>query len=94
MPKSLARGISALFRAADKFSKQQSLQTREGTSKRKGAFMIGPALARELIEMFLKAGFCGAIRRERMAAKVKALETPQVGNCTCLLSKAGAPSLK
>jgi ribose 5-phosphate isomerase RpiB len=42
---------------------------------------MGPALAWELIETFLKAGFSGAIRHERRAAKVKALEALQVCDC-------------
>jgi len=46
-----------------------------------GGKVIGSALAWELIETFLKAGFSGAIRHERRAAKVKALEALQFGNC-------------
>ena len=46
-----------------------------------GGKVIGSALAWELIETFLKAGFSGAIRHERRAAKMKALEALQFGNC-------------
>ena len=46
-----------------------------------GGQVIGPALAWELIETFLKARFSGAERHERRVAKVKALETLPVSNC-------------
>jgi ribose 5-phosphate isomerase B len=39
-----------------------------------GGQVIGPALAWELIETFLKARFSGAERHQRRINKVKALE--------------------
>jgi len=40
--------------------------------------VIGPALAWELIETFLKARFSGAVRHQRRIDKVKALEKHEV----------------
>ena len=45
-----------------------------------GERVIGPALARELIETFLTAHFSGAPRHERRLAKVQALENQEVGS--------------
>jgi ribose 5-phosphate isomerase B len=42
-----------------------------------GGQVIGPALAWELIETFLKARFSGAVRHQRRVEKVKALETQE-----------------
>jgi ribose 5-phosphate isomerase B len=46
-----------------------------------GGQVIGQALARELIETFLKARFSGAERHQRWEEKVRALENLQVGQC-------------
>jgi ribose 5-phosphate isomerase B len=43
-----------------------------------GGQVIGPALAWELIETFLKARFSGAERHQRRVDKVKALEMHEV----------------
>jgi ribose 5-phosphate isomerase B len=45
-----------------------------------GGKVIGPALAWELIETFLKARFSGAPRNQRRVDKVKALEVYEVAH--------------
>ena len=46
--------------------------------QRMDRWLIGPALAWELIQMFLKARFSGAIRHQRRVDKVSALEIQPV----------------
>jgi ribose 5-phosphate isomerase B len=65
----------------DVFSAHQGVEDDDMNVFCLGGKVIGSALAWELIETFLKAGFSGAIRHERRAAKVKALEALQFGNC-------------
>jgi ribose 5-phosphate isomerase B len=45
-----------------------------------GGNVIGPALAWELIETFLKARFSGAVRHQRRVDKMKALEMHPIGH--------------
>ena len=60
----------------DVFSAHQGVEDDDVFSL--GGQVIGPALAWELIETFLKARFSGAIRHQRRVEKVKALEIHEV----------------
>jgi ribose 5-phosphate isomerase B len=63
----------------DVFSAHQGVEDDNKNVFCLGERVIGPALARELIETFLAAHFSGAPRRERRLAKVQALEKQEVG---------------
>ncbi len=65
----------------DVFSAHQGVEDDDMNVVSLGGQVIGPALAWELIQTFLKARFGGAERHQRRVAKVKALETLQVSNC-------------
>jgi ribose 5-phosphate isomerase B len=65
----------------DLFSAHQGVEDDDMNAFCLGGKVIGSALAWGLIETFLKARFSEAVRHERRVAKVKALETLQVGNC-------------
>ena len=63
----------------DVFSAHQGVQDDNMNVFCLGGQVIGPALAWELIEIFLTASFSGAPRHERRLAKVQALESQKVG---------------
>ena len=58
----------------DVFSAHQGVEDDDMNVFTLGGQVIGPALAWELIQMFLKARFSGAIRHQRRVDKVSALE--------------------
>jgi ribose 5-phosphate isomerase B len=58
----------------DVFSAHQGVEDDDMNVFCLGGKVIGSALARELIETFLKARFSGAVRHQRRVDKVKALE--------------------
>ena len=62
----------------DVFSAHQGVEDDDMNVFSLGGQVIGPALARELIEIFLKARFSGAVRHQRRIDKVKALEMQEV----------------
>jgi ribose 5-phosphate isomerase B len=62
----------------DVFSAHQGVEDDDMNVFSLGGQVIGPALAWELIETFLKARFSGAVRHQRRVDKVKALETHEV----------------
>jgi len=62
----------------DVFSAHQGVEDDDMNVFCLGGQVIGPALAWELIETFLKARFSGAERHQRRVDKVRALEIPQV----------------
>jgi ribose 5-phosphate isomerase B len=59
----------------DVFSAHQGVEDDDMNVFSLGGQVIGPALAWELIETFLKARFSGAPRHQRRVDKVLALET-------------------
>ena len=63
----------------DVFSAHQGVQGENMNVYCRGGKVIGPALARELVETFLAAHFSGAPHPQRRLAKVRALENPKVG---------------
>ena len=63
----------------DVFSAQQGVEDDDMNVFSLGGKVIGPALAWELIETFLKARFSGAERHQRRVDKVRALEIQEVG---------------
>jgi ribose 5-phosphate isomerase B len=62
----------------DVFSAHQGVEDDDMNVFSLGGQIIGPALAWELIQTFLKARFSGAIRHRRRVDKVKALEMHEV----------------
>ena len=58
----------------DVFSAHQGVEDDDMNVFSLGGQVIGPALAWELIETFLRARFSGAIRHQRRVEKVKVLE--------------------
>jgi ribose 5-phosphate isomerase B len=64
----------------DVFSAHQGVEDDNMNVFSLGGQVIGPALAWELIETFLKARFSGAERHQRRVDKVKALEMPEVAH--------------
>jgi ribose 5-phosphate isomerase B len=60
----------------DVFSAHQGVEDDDMNVFSLGGQVIGPALAWELIETFLKASFSGAERHRRRINKVRALEEP------------------
>jgi ribose 5-phosphate isomerase B len=62
----------------DVFSAHQGVEDDDMNVFSLGGQVIGPALAWELIETFLKARFSGAVRHQRRVDKVKALEMHEV----------------
>ena len=62
----------------DVFSAHQGVEDDDMNVFCLGGKVIGPALAWELIETFLKARFSGAPRHQRRVDKVKALEMHEV----------------
>jgi len=62
----------------DVFSAHQGVEDDDMNVFSLGGQVIGPALAWELIEIFLKARFSGAVRHQRRIDKVKALEMHEV----------------
>ena len=62
----------------DVFSAHQGVEDDDMNVFSLGGQVIGPALAWELIEIFLKARFSGAERHQRRIDKVKALEMHEV----------------
>ena len=64
----------------DVFSAHQGVQDDNMNVFCLGGQVIGPALARELIETFLAARFSGAPRHQRRLAKVHALENQEVAS--------------
>jgi ribose 5-phosphate isomerase B len=64
----------------DVFSAHQGVEDDDMNVFSLGGQVIGPALAWELIETFLKARFSGAERHQRRVDKVKALEFHEVAN--------------
>ena len=64
----------------DVFSAHQGVEDDDMNVFSLGGQVIGPALAWELIETFLKARFSGAERHQRRVNKVKALEMPEVAH--------------
>ena len=63
----------------DVFSAHQGVEDDDMNVFSLGGQVIGPALAWELIETFLKARFSGAERHRRRVNKVRALEIQEVG---------------
>ncbi|WP_088256647.1 RpiB/LacA/LacB family sugar-phosphate isomerase [Fimbriiglobus ruber] len=63
----------------DVFSAHQGVEDDDMNVFCLGGKVIGPALARELIESFLAARFGGAERHKRRLAKVRELESPNAG---------------
>jgi ribose 5-phosphate isomerase B len=63
----------------DVFSAHQGVEDDDMNVFSLGGQVIGPALAWELIETFLKARFSGAERHQRRVDKVRALEIQEVG---------------
>jgi ribose 5-phosphate isomerase B len=64
----------------DVFSAHQGVEDDNMNVFSLGGQVIGPALAWELIETFLKARFSGAERHQRRVNKVKALEMLEVAH--------------
>jgi ribose 5-phosphate isomerase B len=64
----------------DVFSAHQDVEDDDMNVFSLGGQVIGPALAWELIETFLKARFSGAERHRRRVDKVNALEMPKVAH--------------
>jgi ribose 5-phosphate isomerase B len=64
----------------DVFSAHQGVEDDNMNVFSLGGQVIGPALAWELIEAFLKARFSGAERHQRRVDKVKALEMHEVAH--------------
>jgi ribose 5-phosphate isomerase B len=64
----------------DVFSAHQGVEDDDMNVFCLGGKVIGPALAWELIETFLKARFSGAVRHQRRVDKVKALEMHPIGH--------------
>jgi ribose 5-phosphate isomerase B len=64
----------------DVFSAHQGVEDDNMNVFSLGGQVIGPALAWELIETFLKARFSGAERHQRRVNKVKALEMPEAAH--------------
>jgi len=62
------------------FSAHQGVEDDDMNVFSLGGKVIGPALAWELIETFLKARFSGAERHQRRVDKVKALEMHEVAH--------------
>jgi ribose 5-phosphate isomerase B len=62
----------------DVFSAHQGVEDDDMNVFSLGGQVIGPALAWELIETFLKATFSGAERHQRRVNKVRALEQQQI----------------
>jgi ribose 5-phosphate isomerase B len=62
----------------DVFSAHQGVEDDDMNVFSLGGQVIGPALAWELIQMFLKARFSGAIRHQRRVDKVRSLEVQPV----------------
>src|SRR5208337_1488267 len=62
----------------DVFSAHQGVEDDDMNVFSLGGQVIGPALAWELIQTFLKARFSGAERHQRRVDKVKALEVHEV----------------
>jgi len=63
----------------DVFSAHQGVEDDDMNVFSLGGQVIGPALAWELIETFLKARFSGAERHQRRVDKVRSLEIQEVG---------------
>jgi ribose 5-phosphate isomerase B len=63
----------------DVFSAHQGVEDDDMNIFCLGGNVIGPALASELIEVFLTARFSGAARHRRRIAKVEALEHQGAG---------------
>jgi ribose 5-phosphate isomerase B len=63
----------------DVFSAHQGVEDDDMNVFSLGGQVIGPALAWELIETFLKARFSGAERHRRRVDKVRTLEIQEVG---------------
>jgi ribose 5-phosphate isomerase B len=64
----------------DVFSAHQGVEDDDMNVFCLGGNVIGPALAWELIETFLKARFSGAVRHQRRVDKMKALEMHPIGH--------------
>jgi ribose 5-phosphate isomerase B len=60
------------------FSAYQNVEDDDMNVFRLGGKVIGPALARELIQTFLTAHFSGVPRHQRRVAEVQALENHEV----------------
>jgi ribose 5-phosphate isomerase B len=63
----------------DVFSAHQGVEDDDMNVLSLGGQVIGPALAWELIETYLKARFSGAERHQRRVDKVRSLEIQEVG---------------
>ena len=63
----------------DVFSAHQGVEDDDMNVLSLGGQVIGPALAWELIETYLKARFSGAERHQRRVDKVRALEIQEAG---------------
>lgn len=75
---SIAANKVAGVRAAlivDPFSAHQGVEDDDMNIMCLGGRVTGPSLARELVEIFLKASFKGELRFKRRLAKIVALET-------------------
>jgi ribose 5-phosphate isomerase B len=70
----------------DVFSAHQGVEDDDMNVFSLGGQVIGPALAWELIQTFLKARFSGAIRHQRRVEKVKTLEVHEVERQQCSLN--------
>jgi len=81
LARAVAAGKVAGARAGlihDVFSAHQGVEDDDMNVFSLGGQVIGPALAWELIQTFLKARFSGAERHQRRVDKVKALEVHEV----------------
>ncbi len=72
------RGIRAGL-AHDTYSAHQGVEHDDMNVLALGARVVGPALALELIETFLRAQFSGAPRHVRRLEKVRRIEEEQLG---------------
>lgn len=64
----------------DHFSAQQGVEDDNMNILCMGGRVVGPAVARDLVDTFLAAEFSGAERHRRRLQKVAALETAAVGH--------------
>jgi ribose 5-phosphate isomerase B len=64
----------------DHFSAQQGVEDDNMNILCMGGRIVGPAVARDLVDTFLAAEFSGAERHRRRLQKVAALETAAVGH--------------
>lgn len=71
------RGIRASI-AHDTYSAHQGVEHDNMNVLALGARVIGPAVALELVEAFLRANFSGAERHVRRLAKVQEIEAKQI----------------